>query len=444
MTINLEDRIRAALNAAAENVDPTEAEPGDAWSAGTGTPASTPAGIRPAGHVPADHVPNRSPHPSRPASRPSRPHRRPRWVAPVAAVIGVLAVIATALIVSNSHLTQRDIDRAATLVYSADRADIGGVAFPIPDGWAVRVVESNSRQVRACVAESPASACDGVSIVIALPDGPPLDIRPLGNCADSDADYLIHADDGDTLGGRAAAHYYQWCGQSGPVRHQWMLLDFGLEILTPAGKYEQQGRQIADGLDLSGWPRSPGEHQVHSTMGTASRADGNTAADAVTENGRISLYGASFPIPDGWETLDISDSDAVQTICLARTPTTDCGGVTIRMAAPGAPALAPASPVGDCTESPRIPALDKGFTIMGGRLARHIIGTCGSKNDPAEHLWELADRSLQITTPRGRYAEQGAFVAAGLNLLHWQRPESTITAGATSVAHSSAATRPSR
>lgn len=393
MTTDLEERIGAALRSAAGNINPT--------------PRSSP-------------------------TQTVAPMRRRRWIVPMAAAVTVLAVVATSILLTSGRTTQRDMDRAATLTYSAGTADIGGVAFPVPSGWAVSVVEVGARQVRACVAEHPSSTCDGVSIDVALPDGPPLDIRLLGNCRKDVADYLIHADNGSTLGGRDGAHYYQWCGKSGPVSHQWLLMDFGLQILTPAGKYERQGQQIANGLDLSQWPRSPGEPQIHSTMAT--RADGNTAADAVIANGRVSVYGASFPVPDGWDSLDISESDEVRTICLAPTPTTSCGGVTIRLAAPDAPQLAATMPVDDCAVSPKVPLLDEKFNAMGRRPAQHIIGTCGGETGPAEHLWELTDRSLQIITPRGQYAAQGTAIASGVDLGHWQRPAGTETAGTSTAA----------
>ncbi|WP_029137780.1 hypothetical protein [Nakamurella lactea] len=390
MTNKLEERIGAALRAAAGNIDPTPRP----------MPRATDA-------VPTGH--------------------RRRWVAPLAAAIAVIAVVAGVIALTAGRVSQREIDRAATVTESGAIADVGGVRFPIPDGWSVGVVGADARSVRVCIAADPTAGCNGVSLTIALPGGPALDVRPLGDCADDTPDYLIHADDGEALGGRGGVHYYQWCGKSGPVSHQWVLLDFGLQIITPAGKYEQQGRQIADGLDLSRWPRSPGEQQVHWTMGT--RADGSTAADVVTTNGRISVYGASFPIPEGWSSLDISDSDTVRTICLALTPTITCGGLTVRLAAPGAPPLTAIMPVDDCPSSPKVPVLDETFSTMGGRPAQHIIGTCGAKSGPAEHLWELTDRSLQISTPRGEYAEQGAAVAAGVDLDHWQRTPGTLTAG---------------
>jgi len=222
----LEERVRDALHAAAQYIEPQ----------------SAPLGAQ-------------------------RSQKRTRWAAPVAAAAAVLGVVAVSLIATSGHQRQRIIDQAAETTLSTGSADVGGVRFPVPDGWTVKVVVKTPSLIRACVAADPTVQCDGVTLTVALPQGPPLPSEDVVQCSGSTTNAFIQVENPDgTVGGRPGQHYYGSCGPHGPVAQQWVLLDLGLELRTPAGRYSAEGTQIASGLDLSRWPRPIGEQQIHWQM----------------------------------------------------------------------------------------------------------------------------------------------------------------------------------
>lgn len=228
----LEDQIARALDAAALTIDPT------------------PVGMRIAD---------------------GSKRRAARWIAPVAAAVAVLTIIAAALIATHQRVSEREIDRAAAVTISAGIADVGGVRFPVPAGWTVAVVSRSRQQIRACVAMSPAAQCDGVTVTMALPTGEPLAQSDVVTCPDGTSNAVIQIENlPGTVGGRPGFHYFGSCSPHRLIAHQWVTLDLGLQILTPAGRYAAQGAEVAGGLDLHDWPRPIGPQLIQWTVGSAS------------------------------------------------------------------------------------------------------------------------------------------------------------------------------
>lgn len=149
-----------------------------------------------------------------------------------------------------------------------------------------------------------------------------------------------------------------------------------------------------------------------------------TAAAVVSiSDGVADVGGARFPVPAGWSLAAYPRDDAVLA-CVAPAPSVDCAGVTVAITVPGGPTL-PNSfdlPVfGDnCAPGDgRYVQVDTSVAL-GGRPAIHYWGYC-TLGAPQAHLWMLLDRSLAITTPPGKWADQGALIAAGVDLRTWSR-----------------------
>lgn len=209
--------------------------------------------------------------PARPTTRPSRPAawRRRRWVAPVAAAAAVVGVLSVAVLPWPGG--SRVADEARTLAVRGDVADVGGVRFPIPDGWSVAVIAADDDAVTACVAAVPAAPCDGVQVVLAVPDGPVLphsttDIVLGGRCAGGGGG-TVQVDSGILIGGRSGTHYFGGsCTIDGrPWANAWITQDMSLAVLTPMGRWTDEGAALVAGLDLTRWPREAGPALLYAT-----------------------------------------------------------------------------------------------------------------------------------------------------------------------------------
>lgn len=193
--------------------------------------------------------------------------RKRRWPAPAAAAAAVGAVLAGVLVVAGHHQRAVELRAAAATVAIVDRtADIGGVRFPVPQGWTVTAREDGDTVI-VCVAVTPAIPCDGVTLNIAIPGAAPLpptvDAPVLGpNCVDAGG--FVRVDPHVTLGVRPAVHYWGGsCSPDGPEAHLWILLDRSLALTTPPGLWADQGAAIAAGIDLNHWPHPTGPPQIH-------------------------------------------------------------------------------------------------------------------------------------------------------------------------------------
>lgn len=208
-----------------------------------------------------------------PAGRPPRPagaHRR-RWVAPVAAAAAVAGVLSVAILPWPGG--SRVADEARTLSVRAGVADVGGVRFPIPDGWSVAVIAADDDSVTACVAAVPAAPCDGVQVVMAVADGPVLpdsttDVVFGARCTGGGGGYIM-ADPDIELGDRPGVHYIGgFCSIDGPQANVWITKQLSLAVSTPPGRWADQGAAVVAGLDLTRWPREPGPELLYPTVAT--------------------------------------------------------------------------------------------------------------------------------------------------------------------------------
>lgn len=200
------------------------------------------------------------------------PLRRRRWAAPAAAAAAVAAVLAGVLAVVGHQQRAVDLRAAAATVVTVDRtADIGGVRFPVPRGWAVTTREAGDTVI-ACASATPAIPCDGVTLTIAIPGAAPIsntvDDPVLGqNCVGNGG--FVRVDGDVTLGGRPAVHYWGGsCTPDGPEAHLWILLDRSLALTTPSGQWAEQGAAIAAGIDLKQWPHPTGPPLIQWTEAT--------------------------------------------------------------------------------------------------------------------------------------------------------------------------------
>lgn len=199
-----------------------------------------------------------------PAATPSRL----RWLVPVAAAAAVTAVLAAAFLPRSAGPGPADAARALSV--QAGVADVGGVRFPVPDGWTVAVTAADDDAVTACVAAAPAAPCNGVEIVLAVPDGPALPDsvtdEVLGPGCTGGGGGFVLVDPSVPLGGRAGVHYFGGsCTMDGPQAHVWVTQDMSLAITTPPGRWASEGAAIVAGLDLAGWPREPGPVLLYRT-----------------------------------------------------------------------------------------------------------------------------------------------------------------------------------
>ncbi|WP_395727060.1 hypothetical protein [Nakamurella sp.] len=206
-----------------------------------------------------------------PIERSAGRRSRRRWAAPLAAAAAVAAVLAA---VSLSGAAGPGAAEAArTVSMRAGVADVGGVRFPVPLGWTVAVTAADGDAVTACVASAPTAECDGVTVVMAVPDGAALPTSVTDNvfgavCANGGGGY-VQVEPGTRLGGRAAAHYFGGsCTPDGPTAHAWVTDDRALAVTTPAGRWAAQGAAVANGLDLTHWPRAEAIPLVSRVMGT--------------------------------------------------------------------------------------------------------------------------------------------------------------------------------
>lgn len=154
------------------------------------------------------------------------------------------------------------------------------------------------------------------------------------------------------------------------------------------------------------------------------RSDAAAARALSIRAGFADVGGVRFPVPAGWTVAVTSADDDAVTACVAAAPAPTCDGVLIVMAVPGAPALSSATTGG--VLDPRCPAgggivMVEPTITLGDRTGAHYFGGSCSIDGPQAHAWVTNDLSLAITTPNGRWADQGAAVAAGLDLSHWPR-----------------------
>lgn len=201
---------------------------------------------------------------------------RGRWVWPVTAAAAVVAVVAVVVAFVIPSVAEHRLAVAATTVtITGGIGDVGGVRFPLPQGWTVAVTDSSDGAVTACAAVTPSVECDGVEFRIAVPDregsAPPLDYSTTfePQCVRPSTTTIRLDDTYSALGGRAAHHYWSYCGSAGPEEHMWQLDDMTLEITTARGSWLFEGSAITAGLDLSSWPVSPGSQMVYVTSATS-------------------------------------------------------------------------------------------------------------------------------------------------------------------------------
>ncbi|WP_420120812.1 hypothetical protein [Nakamurella sp.] len=200
-----------------------------------------------------------------------RSRSRRRWAAPLAAAAAVAAVLAAVSL--SGAAGSGAADTARVLSVRSGIADVGGARFPVPPGWTVAVTAADDDAVTACLAPAPAPACDGVQVVMATPGGPMLPDSVIDNvfgavCPNGGGGY-IRAEPEIQLGGRAAVHYFGGsCTLDGPTAHAWITNDRTLAVTTPTGRWAAEGAAVANGLDLTQWPRPEGIPLVSRVMGT--------------------------------------------------------------------------------------------------------------------------------------------------------------------------------
>lgn len=210
----------------------------------------------------------------------SHPQRR-RWIAPLAAAAAVAAVLAAVTLPGSDG--PGSTEAARSLSIRDGIADAGGVRFPVPPGWTVAVTAADDNSVTTCVAATPAADCEGVTVVMAVPDGPALPDSVTGNvmtgrCAGGSGGY-VQVDPSIRLGGRNGVHYWGGsCSMDGPVAQAWITDDRALAITTPAGRWAAEGAAVAAGLDLATWARPAGTALPYRSAATST-------ASAITTTG---------------------------------------------------------------------------------------------------------------------------------------------------------------
>lgn len=206
-----------------------------------------------------------------PGDRPAVASSRRRWLVPVAAAAAVTAVLAVAFLPRPAGPSEADAARALSV--RAGVADVGGVRFPVPDGWSVAVTAADDDSVTACVAGTPAAPCDGVEVVMAVPDGPVLPHSTtdgvLGGRCTGGGGGIVMVDSDVRLGGRAGIRYFGGsCSIDGPQANTWVTQDMSLAVSTPAGRWADEGAAVVAGLDLTNWPRQAGSAVLDATTTT--------------------------------------------------------------------------------------------------------------------------------------------------------------------------------
>lgn len=232
---DLEDELRAAFTAAADNIHPQQVPFNDL----------------------AD--PSKQSHQNIVALQP----RRNRWLLPAAAAAAATLVVAGAAVVAINASSARS---AAQVRTSGASSTVAGVSFPVPQGWEVETVAHDSDTVTVCVAQAPTADCAGVLLNIVIPN-------PFTGSFNRVSDPLItgcrwgQLEGSQILANRAAQVSTISCSPTGPRSVAWYLTDGSLSITAPADVAEQ-AKTIAAGLDLSHWANQGGQQIVESTTGS--------------------------------------------------------------------------------------------------------------------------------------------------------------------------------
>jgi hypothetical protein len=149
------------------------------------------------------------------------------------------------------------------------------------------------------------------------------------------------------------------------------------------------------------------------------------AASAVTVSaGRASVAGIRFPLPAGWTARTVGSTETSVTVCVAASPSSNCAGVTLRIAVPdGDGTITPVpDPItlaedncpGDSKKSAGLYPQIVDQAPVGGRPAAQFAIGCG-RTGPRSAGWYVTDGSLAVTTPPAIALPQGATIAAGVD-----------------------------
>lgn len=198
----------------------------------------------------------------------TRPARR--WMLPaIAAAVTALAVIPIGLL-AFEHSSSTT---AGTVSTNGSRATVGGISFPLPQGWQASTMTKNSDQVTVCIAAQPAAGgvCSGVTMTAAVPNALTGSFTPIADpsATAGDCRWVMLLDQAP-IAGRPAGQYSVACTEGGPTSLSWYLTDGSLLLRTPLGEDEKQAEQIVDGLDLSDWAIHGGTPIVQITSSQSS------------------------------------------------------------------------------------------------------------------------------------------------------------------------------
>lgn len=243
MTDPLESELRAAFAAAAANVHPARTS-----AAGSRVDAKTPAERAEPAPAPVISLSARS---------------RGRWVAPAVAAATAAAFLIPIAVIGWDRV---QTSAAAQLEVTGPQVTVGGVRFPVPEGWQPEIVDSNDQAVTVCVSADPTvTPCSGVTVRIAVPGGLTNAFIPVPNPAITDCDWLRREDVDQVLAGRPAEITSTSCTPDGPRSLSWYLTDGSLSITTPPDQAIEQARLIAAGMDLTEWSITGAEPIVTQT-----------------------------------------------------------------------------------------------------------------------------------------------------------------------------------
>lgn len=151
---------------------------------------------------------------------------------------------------------------------------------------------------------------------------------------------------------------------------------------------------------------------------------GGPGSASVVADGVPLVDGILLPLPSGLVISQIpSNVPSTSRYCIdfAAAPAADCRGLQLVVGRPDVtgvvtPVPLPAWGRDDCPNSSTLTTVEA--VRFGGRPAQLYRDRCRSGG--AELLvWQTADGSLMLTTPRGGYAPEGHSVASRINLSGW-------------------------
>lgn len=144
------------------------------------------------------------------------------------------------------------------LAISRGRADVLGVRFDVPAGWAGYEMPAPAAARRVCLTAHPpagAETCPDVTVTIAQAvSTPPLPMQVITSCPDKQITLLYFEQ--TTIAGQAAQRYQMGCGNRGPWSYFWQLTDQALTVHSTAAVDIHQAQTIVSSINTTQWIRS--------------------------------------------------------------------------------------------------------------------------------------------------------------------------------------------